>query len=60
MEFVTLRYSIIFNLEGQQLRKGPQLLTTDGAQGQVEVDKAEKSGKLRLNYIPTLKNPVVM
>ena len=57
MEFVTLQYSIIFNLEGQQLHKGPQLLTTGGAQGQVEVDKSEK---LRLNYIPTLKNPVVM
>ena len=57
MEFVTLQYSIIFNLEGQQLPKGPQLLTTGGAQGPVEVDKSQK---LRLNYIPTLKNPVVM
>ena len=57
MEFVTLQYSIFFYLEGQQLHKGPQLLTTGGAQAQVEVDKSEK---LRLNYIPTLKNPVVM
>ena len=45
-------HTIPFNVEeGQKLHEGPQLLRSNGAQEQVEVDKSEKSGKY-LNSVP--------
>ena len=51
-------HTIPFNVE-EGKKEGPQLLRSNGAQEQVEVDKSEKSGKQGLKSVP-VKNPIVM
>ena len=51
-------HTIPFNVE-EGKKEGPQLLRSNGAQEQVEVDKSEKSGKQGLKSV-LVKNPIVM